>query len=145
MRMLECLEMHKSCFYSKIIFSLPAIVDNQYKDYQIYKGLESIISQLHSTNAFFQHHKPWELKSDQSQRKWLDTILHITMENLRVCGILLKPVIPDSSERILTKLGASDSERTLESVMNMEDLQSRIHDERPLGTESGLLFPRLKK
>ncbi|XP_064638975.1 methionine--tRNA ligase, mitochondrial-like isoform X2 [Lineus longissimus] len=130
----------------KNLKDLPSVVHDHYDDYHIYKGLEAIVSQLHSTNAFFQHHKPWELKTDKSKQKWLDTILHVTMENLRVCGVLLKPVIPDSSEKILSKLGARDYERTLESIMYVDDLQSsRICDERPLGVDSGLLFPRLKK
>lgn len=66
--------------------------------------MDAIIHVLHHTNLFFETMKPWELKKRPECQKELDIILHITLETLRICSILLQPIIPKMSETILDKL-----------------------------------------
>lgn len=68
---------------------------------------------LRDANAFMQHEKPWELNrsTESVNREKLSTILHSVMEVLRVCGILLQPIVPTLSSRLLTRLGVPKNER----------------------------------
>lgn len=67
---------------------------------------------LHASNNFFESAKPWELKNgnDDAKRK-LETIISLTMESLRVSGIILWPIIPDFSEKLLRRLNIPSDQR----------------------------------
>lgn len=56
-------------------------------------------------------HKPWTLVPDPLSQAKLGTVLAVSMETMRLCAVLLSPVIPESSSKILQRLGLS-----LESV-----------------------------
>ncbi|BFZ06033.1 hypothetical protein BsWGS_09072 [Bradybaena similaris] len=100
-------EAHKS------LYALPDSVDHLYQDYHFTKAMDLVMSQLHWANAFVQLHKPWELSkfNSPSDSAQLLTVLHVAMETLRVCGILLQPIVPDLSDRLLTRLGVPVYER----------------------------------
>lgn len=83
---------------------LPEICHQHYTNYQFYKAADAVIHTLHLANLFFETHKPWELKKKIDHQKHLDVILHITMETLRISGIILQPIIPDMCEKLLDKL-----------------------------------------
>ncbi|XP_028164025.1 methionine--tRNA ligase, mitochondrial-like isoform X3 [Ostrinia furnacalis] len=83
---------------------LPEICHEHYSNYQFYKAVDAVIHTLHLANLFFETHKPWELRKQVENQKHLDVILHITMETLRICGIILQPIIPDMSQKLLDKL-----------------------------------------
>ncbi|XP_077165300.1 methionine--tRNA ligase, mitochondrial [Paroedura picta] len=127
---------------------LPLRVSSDFEHFRIYKALESILECARQTNGFVQRHKPWKLsRNDPAQQEWLDTILHVTFECLRVYGLLLQPVIPASADKLLTRLGVGPSERSLRDLTFL----SHYHEEqcpfegRSLGCDTGVLFPKLEK
>nr|XP_026489595.1 methionine--tRNA ligase, mitochondrial [Vanessa tameamea] len=83
---------------------LPEICHQHYSSYQFYKGVDAVIHVLHLANLFFETMKPWELKKKPEGQKELDVVLHITLETLRICSIILQPIIPSLSGRLLDKL-----------------------------------------
>ncbi|KAK2183237.1 hypothetical protein NP493_319g04005 [Ridgeia piscesae] len=117
--------------------SLPGVVDCHYRDFNVYKALDAIMSQLRHTNAFVQKHEPWCLKDIPEERPWLDTILHVAMENVRVSAILLQPVVPKMASDTLDRLNVSGEERYWG---NLPHRTERV----PLGTDTGALFSRIK-
>lgn len=84
--------------------SLPEICHTHYKNFQFYKAVDAVIKVLHIANLFFENTKPWELRKKPESQKELDVILHITMETLRICGIILQPIIPEMTTKLLDKL-----------------------------------------
>ncbi|VDP32602.1 unnamed protein product [Soboliphyme baturini] len=62
-------------------------------------SLEAIMTVMRGANSFFQKHEPWKNTRDEK------TTLHVTYQALRLCGILLQPIIPDHAERLLDRLG----------------------------------------
>lgn len=70
-----------------------------------------MITTLHSANLFFETMKPWELKKSDARQNDLEAVLHLTMETLRICGIILQPIIPHLSNGLLNKLNVSTTER----------------------------------
>lgn len=88
--------------------------------------------------------KPWELKKNPNETLKLDTVLHITLETLRVCGIILQPVIPELSKTILDKLSVDVSKRTWDDTEHLLNEKSTNTADVNLGTGSANIFKRLK-
>ncbi|XP_022088159.1 methionine--tRNA ligase, mitochondrial-like isoform X1 [Acanthaster planci] len=119
---------------------LPESVDIHYNNFEAYKALDEIMACLRQANAFIQRHEPWNLVKNEKDGPWLETVLHVAMETLRICGILLQPVVPDMADRLLSRLGIEGSERT---VANLECFTG-TGKSTPLGRDTGVLFSRLK-
>lgn len=68
-----------------------------------------MVGVLHSANLFVETLKPWELRKVDPIR--LDVVLHVTLESLRVCGILLQPIAPNITSNLLNKLNVPDDRR----------------------------------
>lgn len=93
------------------------------------------MSLLHSTNNFFEKAKPWELKDGhiETARK-LETIISLAMEALRVSGIILSPIIPDFSNKLLNRLSIPHDQRVWKDTKiyfgkvphKLTDLESNI-------------------
>lgn len=97
---------------------------------------DAIMATLHQANSFFEFSRPWELKLKQKPLKSvsgeeehrcqtapivrsqcdedllrLETIIAMTMDVLRVCGIALQPLLPQLTEKLLDKLNVPVKER----------------------------------
>ena len=88
---------------------LPELVKNHYHNFNYYLGIDAIMDCLRKTNLYIQEEKPWELRKTDSQR--LEYVLLISLESLRICAILLQPIIPKLSKQLLVKLGVPENER----------------------------------
>ncbi|XP_023349424.1 methionine--tRNA ligase, mitochondrial isoform X2 [Eurytemora carolleeae] len=67
-----------------------------------FQGIVLIMDVLRLTNLFVQEEKPWELKKMNPER--LNFVLALSLESLRVCGILLQPIVPSLAHTLLSKL-----------------------------------------
>lgn len=126
---------------------LPDIVGEHYEQFLFYRGLEEIMTCLRMANAFVQRHEPWNLTKNPFDRPWLDSIIHVTMETLRVCGILTQPIVPDLTDRLLTKIGVEKMERSWEQLKCFEALEGDDREGyggRGLSGDTSVLFSRLK-
>ncbi|KAM9849795.1 methionine--tRNA ligase, mitochondrial [Aulostomus maculatus] len=127
--------------------SLPAVVEKHYESMQVYKALEAIFACVRQTNGFVQRHTPWKLdRTDSKDRRWKDTIIHVSLECLRMYGILLQPIVPALSDKLLSRLGVTLDERTWASLDFLRRYQGLEcpYEGRALGCDSGVLFTRLK-
>ena len=115
-------------------------MDNHFGDYNIYRGLDAIVAQLHRTNSFVQLHKPWELKKQPEQSDWLNCILSVTIETLRVCGILLQPVTPSLCDKLLSRISVPPNER----MWHYSKQTFSSTQEKHLGESTGHLLSRIK-
>lgn len=127
--------------------NLPVVMEQHFRSMNIYKALENIAACVRQTNGFVQRHAPWKLdKRKSEERQWLDTIVHVSLECLRIYGILLQPVVPQISDKLLSRLGVRSEER---KWVNLNFLPKYYGMEcpltgRPLGQNSGVLFSRLE-
>ena len=67
-------------------------------------------------------------------------MLHVTMESLRVCGILLQPIVPKLSSELLDKLAVRESDRAWDDARPV-GRQSR---DVPLSDKHVVLFKKIK-
>ncbi|KAL7701023.1 methionyl-tRNA synthetase [Lotmaria passim] len=90
--------------------NLPGTVDHYYCLPDIQKALIAIFETLRSLNAYVTENAPWKLVKSDAAR--LGTVLYITMEGLRICVMLLQPVMPQKMAEIMDALGVPAEQRT---------------------------------
>ncbi len=133
---------------TEAVSALPVLVEQHFENLHIYKALEAISACVRLTNGFVQRHAPWKLdRSDPGERRWLDTVLHVSLECLRVYGILLQPVVPGLAHTILSRLGVAPEERSWDSLKFLMRYEGRDCglEGRALGPDLGVLFSRLER
>ena len=87
---------------------------------EINKILNDIWEQISALNKYFSDQKPWELRKNNTER--MNTVLYTTIENIRKIAIMLQPVIPDSSEKILNLLGVDLNKRKFNDINNKDSI-----------------------
>lgn len=111
-----------------------------YKAHNFYLAIDHIIEVLHTANNLFETTKPWMLSKSGETDK-LEAVLFVTLETLRICAIILQPIVPQLSEQLLDKLMVKPDQRLWSDAM-----QPRWTDgERELCAEtSAILFQRIR-
>lgn len=83
---------------------LPALVKSKINSFEPQAAVEEIMGVLTETNKYFSDSAPWNLfKTDAEKGK---EVLYMTLESLRLCAVLLQPVMPTKMRELLTALGS---------------------------------------
>ena len=78
------------------------------------------------------------LAKDESKRARLVTVMYNLLESIRLAGILLKPYMPSSAEKILDQCGAGEGERDWASAARFGGLHAAVTVQK-----GPVLFPRI--
>ena len=89
-------------------------------DQDINSYMNFIVEQLFAANKYFNDEEPWKKKSDILR---LNTIIYVAMELIRKITIMLYPVIPTSSLKVLNIFGIKENDIKFDSIQNHETLQ----------------------
>jgi len=92
-------------------------IDNQNINFYV----NFIQDQLFTANKYFNDQEPWKKKSDKNR---LNTILYTSLELIRKISIMLYPIIPDSSLKVLSIFEISEKEVDFNSIKNNEILKT---------------------
>uniref|UniRef100_A0A2M3Z9E8 Methionine--tRNA ligase, mitochondrial n=1 Tax=Anopheles braziliensis TaxID=58242 RepID=A0A2M3Z9E8_9DIPT len=124
----------------EVLGEMPDKTLHHYQKHNFYLVVDTVIHLLHTTNNFFETTTPWKLKKSESpdDRAMLNAILTITMEVLRQTAIVMQPIIPVLTERLLDKLNIPASARTWDDTK----LSFRTTDG-SLGDQDSILFRRI--
>ena len=106
---------------------LPSLVTAAYDAHEFYHGIIAIMDVLRSCNAYVQHEQPWVLAKSTSDidRDRLQLLIYVTLECLRLSGILLQPIIPSIAKQLLDILAVGSSERALDDCSLRVDSEER--------------------
>ncbi len=88
------------------------------------------------TNRYFANAEPWKLSKSDPQRMRL--VLYVTIEALRVCAILLQPIMPVSMGKLLDLIGVPADQRTF-AALETGDAAGRLGA--PHRLEAGKALP----
>ena len=82
-------------------------VEQHFLEFEYYLGVDLVMEVLRDTNGYVQEEKPWELRKrpGRSAQERLSVVLRLAFESLRVCSILMQPIVPQLSTRVLDALG----------------------------------------
>ncbi|CAH8635780.1 unnamed protein product [Schistosoma rodhaini] len=101
---------------------------------QPHKAIEEVLGIIRQTNAFITRHSPWT-ERELLKRQF---ILSVVSESLRICALLLQPVIPNLSIRLLHRLGIYYEGKKEQKQSNI------INGVRVLGENTGKFLRRIK-
>ena len=73
-------------------------------------------------NKYFNDQEPWKKKSDI---KRLNTIVYVSLEIIRKISILLNPIIPKTSLKVLEIFNLKQNDLVFDSIKNHESLISK--------------------
>ena len=100
--------------------SLPELMDNQNLNFYIKKVID--ISFI--TNKYINDEEPWKLKI--SNREKMNNILHVALEQIGIISILLNPIIPTSSSKVLEALNIDKDSRNLSFLNDKNILPNEV-------------------
>ncbi len=82
-----------------------------------HKALEEIFKVIQRANKYIDENTPWALAKDMEQNgPRLAHVLYNLLEAARICGILLTPFMPESTEKLFAQIGAGEEARTWDSA-----------------------------
>ena len=93
--------------------------------YQISDAITEIFNVLRASNKYIDDTTPWVLAKNDSDRDRLETVLYNLLESIRVCAIMLKPYLPDTSDKIIKQLNneVEDFEYTSSNIYNLGEAE----------------------
>jgi len=90
------------------INSLDRIVTNFMDTYHVSDAISEIFNVLRASNKYIDETTPWILAKEEQSKERLETVLYNLLESIRVCGCLLEPFMPHTSDQILTQLNTQN-------------------------------------
>jgi len=106
-------------------------------------GINSIMEFCKTVNGYVTAKEPWSVAKDPSRKKELDDILYNTAESLRALAVLLHPIMPISTKKLWSSLGA---ESTLGDISTQKISEVAQWGQLKPGStisKGDILFPRL--
>ena len=109
------------------------LIDNQ--NINVYMNF--LIEMLFASNKYFNDQEPWKKKDDKIR---LNTIVFTALELIRKISILLYPVIPETSLKVLKIFGIDEKSMNFESMSIHESLKVGISL-----SKMNILFKKIEK
>jgi methionyl-tRNA synthetase len=112
-----------------------------FEKFEFHRALEQVWALLAFADRAIVQYQPWNLvrNPDAESRRLLDEILYSAAETLRIAAILLKPVLPEVTEKIWAQLG-------MRGALGSERIDGLEWGGLPAGQPVGegeAIFPRL--
>ena len=94
-----------------------------------------IVDQMFLSNKYFNDQEPWKKKDNQ---KRLNTIIYTSLELLRKISLLLYPVIPNTSLKVLSIFNIKEENLSIESIKDNKFLKPNLEIKK-----IGILFNKI--
>ena len=105
--------------YTKHYENLIKYSDNQ----DVNSYINFIVEQLFAANKYFNDQEPWKKKNDKLR---MNTIIYVALELIRKVTILLYPIIPSSSLKVLEVFGIKEDKIYFETIRNNNYLRKGL-------------------
>ena len=90
------------------VLSIPAIVDEKMNRLRVADAITEIFNLFKRCNKYIDETMPWVLARDEEKKDRLSTVLYNLVEGITIGSVLLKSFMPETTEKILAQLNASD-------------------------------------
>ena len=105
----------------KITDNLNTLIDNQ----NLNSYIKSVISISFLTNKYINDAEPWKLKKTNISK--MNNILHLSLEQIGKISILLNPIIPMATSKVLNALNISKDKRNLSFIKGSYILPDEVN------------------
>lgn len=82
-------------------------------EYKVAEAIETVMNLARRSNKYIDETMPWALAKEENKDR-LKTVLYNLIETVRILGVLLTPIMPETAEKILNQINANA--RSLDSV-----------------------------
>ena len=117
---------------------LHLIYESNMEKYAFNTALSEVLKVTSRANKYIDDTQPWELVKDEKNHPRLATVLYNLLETIRICTVMLQPIIPDSCIEIFRQIGVAENLRTFDSACTFGML-----DKNTIVEKGDILFPRL--
>ncbi len=69
------------------------------------EAVSAVMDLARRCNKYIDETMPWALAKDESKKAYLETVLYNLLEAIRLLAVMLTPILPESSDKILSMLG----------------------------------------
>ena len=77
---------------------------------------EAVMSLAKRCNKYIDETAPWALAKDETKKAYLQNVLYNLLECIRLLGVMLTPIIPESAESISKQIGTGNRELSFGAV-----------------------------
>ncbi|MEK7801806.1 MAG: methionine--tRNA ligase, partial [Pseudomonadota bacterium] len=116
----------------EMLKSVRGELDNQ----RFHKALEAIWDVVNAANVYIDIEAPWSLKKTDTVR--MGSVLYVLTEVIRCLSLIIQPVMPESSSKLLDQLKIGAGERSFDYLGATHARKAGTIIEQPVG-----VFPRL--
>ena len=107
---------------NNLIEKIPHL-QNAMNNQEINIYIKEVINFSFDANKYFNDLQPWALKKNNLER--MNSVIYTILNQIRSISILLSPIIPQSSNKILNILNINDKDRTIKKILDIKFLKSR--------------------
>ena len=104
----------------KFTANLRGEIDNQ----NLNNYIKSVINISFLTNKYINDEEPWKLKKTNVEK--MNNILHIALEQITKISILLNPIIPNSTSKVLNALNIKKDQRNFKFLDGDKLLKDKV-------------------
>ena len=113
----EKLDKDDNKLLDNLIIKIPELVTDM-NNQRLNDYVKKVVEFSFNANKYFNDLRPWSLKTNNVKR--MNTILFTVVTQIKNISILLSPIIPISSDRILNIMNLQNTEKNLKSINNMD-------------------------
>ena len=121
-----------------MVKALRPFVEQNYGDLHISNALAEIFKVIARANKYIDENAPWVLAKDESKKTRLATVLYNLLDTIRMCSILINPVMPNTCPEIWKQIGASEEACAWDASDKVGALAANVTVQK-----GEVLFPRL--
>ncbi len=99
-------------------------VDAKMSELRVADSIDAIFELLDRSNKYIDETMPWSLAKDSEKVSRLATVLYNLLEAIRISAVLLRPYLPETSEKILNQLNTQ--KRDYDSVQAWGQMETLI-------------------
>ena len=97
---------------------------NKMENQELNDYIKSVIEISFLTNKYINDEEPWKLKKDNVAK--MNNILHIAVEQIAKISILLNPIIPEATKKVLNGLNIKDKQINLSFLDGKKVIPEKI-------------------
>ena len=86
--------------------------------------IKTVVSYSFNANKYFNDSEPWSIKKKDEKR--MNTILLTIIEHIKNISILLNPIIPNATNKVLDTLNVKVKDRTIENINKTNTLNHEV-------------------
>ena len=104
-------------FLNELKNNLPKLIDLM-NNQNLNEYIKLVVNFSFKANKYFNDSEPWTIKKNDMQR--MEAILFTITEQIKNISILLNPIIPIATDKVLDTLNIEKDKRLIENVTNLE-------------------------